>query len=337
MDRVKPLRGAPTLFRLELCFCLQQSIRTPDVRSDCARAHRLDRDANSEDAPSRNLATLRCIFALGLAPRRKKSFFKPQRPVCTKGFTVGDRLKCQTAREHRPTKRKGRLVHDARSGTPRAMHAWEGRIVPLEPEASAHDTLIVLARHGETALNREHRFRGRADPALTDKGTQQAELLAEAIAMLKPSALYTGPRLRARQTAEAIARHTGLRPEIHPGLEDLDYGDWTGRTDDEVARTWPAEYALWRHAPEALELPGGESMRTAQARIWAAIEQLAERHRGSTLVAVTHDQSIRLALCRVLDAPMASLHRLRIDVAHHVGLEKHKERWMVAWTNTLRR
>ena len=35
-------------------------------------------------------------------------------------------------------------------------------------------TRIVLVRHGQTAWNREVRFRGRADPPLDDFGLRQA-------------------------------------------------------------------------------------------------------------------------------------------------------------------
>jgi broad specificity phosphatase PhoE len=209
----------------------------------------------------------------------------------------------------------------------------------LDPTAARTTprTLVVLARHGETALNVERRFRGRSDPPLTEHGQAQAETLAEALESLKPSAVYASPRRRAQRTAAPLAQRLGVTVATDPGLDDLDYGAWTGLTDAEVARRWPAEHALWHHAPEALVLPDGERPREAAARIWNALSEIAARHAGQVVVAVTHDQPIRLALCRALDAPLVALHRLRIDVAAHAGLERHEGGWIVAWSNSVRR
>ena len=39
--------------------------------------------------------------------------------------------------------------------------------------------MILLARHGETKENRERRFQGQKDVALSDRGREQARTLAE--------------------------------------------------------------------------------------------------------------------------------------------------------------
>lgn len=58
-----------------------------------------------------------------------------------------------------------------------------------------------------------------ADPdyeadALTPRGQSEAEALAHRIAALRPARLFTSPLGRARQTTEAVAMATGLRPEV---------------------------------------------------------------------------------------------------------------------------
>ena len=41
--------------------------------------------------------------------------------------------------------------------------------------------MLILLRHGQTAVNAEGRLLGRADPPLTDLGRRQAQALADAV------------------------------------------------------------------------------------------------------------------------------------------------------------
>jgi probable phosphoglycerate mutase len=73
-------------------------------------------------------------------------------------------------------------------------------------------TMIHLVRHGETILTPTRKFSGTGslDPELTEDGLAQAERVAGEIAKLQPEVLISSPLKRARQTADAIARATGL-------------------------------------------------------------------------------------------------------------------------------
>lgn len=162
-------------------------------------------------------------------------------------------------------------------------------------------TRIVLVRHGQTQWNRVERFRGRADVPLDETGVAQAEATGRRVACeFQPTAVYSSPLSRAIRTAEAIAGHFRLPIQPHPGIVDIDYGEWQGLTPDEVRARWPGEVAAWYGAPHEAVIPGGETLAGARARAMSAVVGVATRHGGETVVLVGHTVVNRLILLGVL-------------------------------------
>ena len=89
-------------------------------------------------------------------------------------------------------------------------------------------TRIILVRHGQTPWNLDKIFRGSKDIPLNDQGREEARLAGEWLKGETIHAAYASPLSRARDTADAIARHHGLAVADLPGLTDLCYGDWEG-------------------------------------------------------------------------------------------------------------
>ncbi|MFC4006794.1 bifunctional RNase H/acid phosphatase [Nonomuraea purpurea] len=177
-------------------------------------------------------------------------------------------------------------------------------------------TSLLLLRHGETPLSVERRFSGLGDAELTPNGLAQASAAAERLSR-EPyhlDVIVTSPLNRARQTAETIAKRTGLDIEIDEGLREADFGAWEGHTFTEVQRRWPAELAAWLADPEAAP-PGGESFATTARRVQETGERLVERYEGKTVLAVSHVTPIKMLLRLALMAPLESLYRMHLDLA----------------------
>ena len=104
-------------------------------------------------------------------------------------------------------------------------------------------TFIYFIRHGETILTPERRFSGTGsiDPELMQDGLEQADLVAAEAAKLGADVLIASPLKRTKQTAEAIARTTGLKIIFDESWYELSFGTWDGRSTDEV-RTEEAQY-----------------------------------------------------------------------------------------------
>jgi probable phosphoglycerate mutase len=162
-------------------------------------------------------------------------------------------------------------------------------------------TRFILVRHGQTEWNRVERFRGRADVPLNVVGLEQAAATGRRIAAeWRPTAVYCSPLGRARQTAEAIAVHFGLPVQPHLGLYDIHFGQWQGLTPDEARARWPGLVDAWYTAPQTVQIPGGESLAELRTRAMAAVNELAGRHTGQTVVLVGHTVINRVILLGVL-------------------------------------
>ena len=192
---------------------------------------------------------------------------------------------------------------------------------------------IILVRHGETQWNRETIFRGRADVPLSERGQEQARLLAAALAGWPVAAVYTSPLSRARETAQPIAEALGLLVVVDAGLVDMSFGAWEGRSLAEVQQKWPELYDTWQKAPQHFQAPGGESLSQVLVRAWPVAEEIAASHKDGTVVIVSHRVVCKLILCAALGAGEAGFWRLRQDTAALNLLVRERERWVAARIN----
>jgi probable phosphoglycerate mutase len=171
-------------------------------------------------------------------------------------------------------------------------------------------TRLVLTRHGETVWHAENRYAGASDVALTRRGLQQAEALAAWAGTAGLSALWCSPLARARDTAVAVARATGLQPRVDPRLRELDFGQGEGHTVAEMERLWPDRVAAFRADPVEGHLPGGEDPRAAADRGAACIRDIACTHPGGRVLVVAHTTLLRLVLCQLLGLPLPGYRRV---------------------------
>lgn len=149
-------------------------------------------------------------------------------------------------------------------------------------------TQIILVRHGQTPWNKDKIFRGTYDIPHNDTGQEEARLTGEWLKGEAIHAAYCSPLSRARDTAEAIARHHGLTVEDLPGLIDLNYGEWQGLPLAEVKVKYADLYRQWETAPDTVRFPGGETLEEVRRRTWAAVAEVVQRHPGQTVLLAAH-------------------------------------------------
>lgn len=176
-------------------------------------------------------------------------------------------------------------------------------------------TTLLLVRHGVTSFTLEKRFSGVGDPPLVDQGRWQAKLLAQRLAGRGGiDVVVSSPRQRCRQTAELIADVLQQPVLLDDDLREVDFGRWEGLTFAAVQQRWPRELELWL-ADTSISPPGGESYDELRLRITAAAQRLANRHRGKTVLVVTHSRPIAMFIANALSAPVAAIYRVQIDPA----------------------
>lgn len=96
------------------------------------------------------------------------------------------------------------------------------------------------------------------------------------------------------QSASILAAQFRLPIEIVPALDELDYGEWTGRSFEELGQD--IRWSRWNRRRGSARPPGGESMRSLQTRVVGHLEQLRNDHSAGTVIAVSHAEPIRAAL-----------------------------------------
>ncbi|MFD1828344.1 bifunctional RNase H/acid phosphatase [Streptomyces desertarenae] len=178
-------------------------------------------------------------------------------------------------------------------------------------------TTLVLLRHGETPLTPHKRFSGSGgtDPELSETGRRQAEAAAAALAARGTvQAVVSSPLARCRQTARAVADRLGLAVEVDKDLREADFGAWEGLTFAEVRERHPEDLDAWLASPETAPT-GGESFASAARRVEAARDRILERHRGRTVLVVTHVTPVKVLACRALGAPLEAMFRMELSAA----------------------
>jgi broad specificity phosphatase PhoE len=150
--------------------------------------------------------------------------------------------------------------------------------------------VLILVRHGRTALNAQGRLQGRIDEPLDDVGREQAKAVVAHVGEVDE--LISSPLRRATETAEFF----GMPFEIDERWIELAYGTFEGTAYTDFPSVawdhWKAD-ASW--APE-----GGESLTELAARVQAACLDLFERARDDDVAVVTHVSPMKAAVAWVL-------------------------------------
>lgn len=176
-------------------------------------------------------------------------------------------------------------------------------------------TTFLLARHGETEWNRDGRWQGQSDVALSALGLAQARALGQRLAPEPVAAIYSSDLIRARATAEAIAGILRRPAPVHLDrrLREVDVGRIAGLTRREVAETFPEFWAALKEYPVDTRFPGGETFRELEARALEAVQEIATRHPDETVLVVTHGGVIRSVVAWVLGLDAERRGRLLLD------------------------
>ena len=174
--------------------------------------------------------------------------------------------------------------------------------------------ILILIRHGENDWVGK-RLAGRTPGVhLNEKGQVQAQKIAEALSKAPIKAVYSSPLERAMETAVPLAQALSLDVQPHPGLMEIDFGRWQGKTSKQMHRM-----KLWKtvsEQPSQAVFPEGESFVGAQQRLVAAVDEILLHHEKEDLIAlVSHSDAIKLLVAHYLSLPLDNFQRLGVDTA----------------------
>jgi probable phosphoglycerate mutase len=159
--------------------------------------------------------------------------------------------------------------------------------------------MLILARHGNTFEKGDTpRIVGAyEDLPLTAKGREQAHVLGRALkeAGIKLDCVRAGPLSRTRLYAQIASADSGYLGDVlvDPVLRELDFGAWSGLTDEQVATKFgQAAVDAWRRRGRR---PDGCGWAPAEDVVRSGLVALAGQLQGTTLC-VTSNGVLRYAM-----------------------------------------
>lgn len=163
-------------------------------------------------------------------------------------------------------------------------------------------TTLLLVRHGQSAGNAAGRFGGHSPTPLSELGAVQAECTARALAREKITAIYSSDLYRAVQTAEPLARLTGIPVYTKAEFRERNVGVLEGLTFDESRKRYPKDYyaLVNRHLDHVIT--GGESYRELVSRTMGQLWKLVDTHSGGRIVIYSHTGAICFMTLSLLGA-----------------------------------
>ncbi len=160
--------------------------------------------------------------------------------------------------------------------------------------------MVVLVRHGETEWSRAGRHTGRSDVPLDTEGEAQARWLRHGLREWRFAAVLVSPLARARRTCEIAGFADSA--EADPEVEEWAYGEYEGRTAEEIRRERPG-WTIWRDG-----VVGGETLEDVRRRA----ESVATRVRGveGNVAIFAHGHFLRIFAARWCTLPATAAEHL---------------------------
>ncbi len=153
---------------------------------------------------------------------------------------------------------------------------------------------ILLLRHGRTEGNALHRYNGVSDEPLSPEGRDALDPRRYPQTPL----VYVTRLRRTRETAEIL--FPGARQITVPGLREMDFGDFEGRSYVDMEHD--AAYRAWVDSGCLSQIPNGECRAVFLRRIAASFRALLAADPSERLSIVAHGGTL-MAVCSVFVNP----------------------------------
>lgn len=152
---------------------------------------------------------------------------------------------------------------------------------------------VFVARHGEAVY--ESDLLSDAGGWLSPLGRDQARMLAETMAGERIARVWTSDMARAVQTGEIVAGVLGgVDVVVRTGLREFGVGDAAGT--DGGPDPFAATFGAWLAGDLTARIPGAESGEEVIERYGAVLEEIADQHRGESVLVVSHGGVMSMVL-----------------------------------------
>ncbi len=147
---------------------------------------------------------------------------------------------------------------------------------------------LYVARHGQTVWNAKNKVCGITDVELTEKGIEQANVLAQMVAGRNIDMILTSPLKRAVETGRIVAECCKIPMKVEARLIEQNYGIYEGIDRRNVDFLGNKRNFAYRY-------PGGESMMQVAYRIYGLLDDIKEEYVGKNVLIISHG-----GVCRII-------------------------------------
>lgn len=182
---------------------------------------------------------------------------------------------------------------------------------------------LILVRHGQTKANVERRLQGQSDGTLTDVGRQQAEELALHLKNMEIDKVLSSDLIRAKDTANAIAKYHNLEVEAKSILREWNCGNLDGTSAEALKIALSqSDQPLPDFRPE-----GGETLREVQRRAEIFLEEVETNYEGLRVLVCSHGDFIRMLMSKLLQIKIEEANGIHLDNASYSVFERNDGEW----------
>lgn len=172
-------------------------------------------------------------------------------------------------------------------------------------------TTFFLIRHASCSGLGQTLWGRTPGVCLNETGKLEAQRLAERFRGITLDAIYSSPLERALETAETIARTMNLEVNKNPEFDEIDFGEWSGKSFDTLATD--EVWQCFNTDRSTTRIPGGESFLEVQTRVITELERLSSRHSNARVAIVSHADVIKAAVAYFAATPIDLLQRIEIS------------------------
>jgi probable phosphoglycerate mutase len=191
---------------------------------------------------------------------------------------------------------------------------------------------VFVARHGEALYESE--LLSDAGGWLSPLGRQQAKDLAASLVSERITRVWASDMARAVQTAEIVAGILGVDVVVRKGLREFGVGDAAGTTG--VPDPFAGTFTSWLAGDHAARIPGGESGDEVVGRYTAVLDEIADEHRGESVLVISHGGVMCFALpALATNVPPTHGHEKPMPHCGVVAMEADADGWACrSWADT---
>ncbi|HEX6790000.1 MAG TPA: histidine phosphatase family protein [Candidatus Krumholzibacteria bacterium] len=170
--------------------------------------------------------------------------------------------------------------------------------------------ILYLIRHAETAFNRDGRVQGHSESNLSKLGIEQARRVHHRLDYVHFVGAYASPSRRTMHTAKLALNGVEVRPR--EGLREIRLGEWEGQKADDLRKRYPVEVERWFHSPQAVRIPGAETVGQFRRRVVMEMNRIRKQHPSGEIAIVTHAGVICVYLTSLLGMSLDDLWSFKI-------------------------